>query len=212
MEKIQTADMNVSAVEASKSVESIVAESQEFIAKKIKNDEDLKQATELLSRVKNEAKSVKSILDGIVKPMKESMDAAKSLFKQPQERLSDMEIKIKQSILDYNRKVQAAAAKKAEKIEEKVNAGTIEFGTAMAKMSNIKQAPSSMQTETGGFQVRQGPLKIRVTDPSKLPASYFLRPRVIEAIRLEISEDVRAGQQVPEGAESYRDTIVAATA
>ncbi len=43
---------------------------------------------------------------------------------------------------------------------------------------------------------------------AEIPAKYFLRERVLEAIRLEVADDVRNGLPTPPGAEWITETNV----
>lgn len=156
---------------------------------KIKNDTDLKSAAEMLAQVKKIAKNVKAQKDPIVKAMNESLKQVRGLFAPTEQGLSDAEVAIKSAILQYTEKQEAKAAKKAERIEAKVDAGEMSLKAGMNKLSKVKQAETNVETDSGSANIRTVK-KVRIVDVSQLPTSYFLRDSVLEAIRKEVSNDV----------------------
>lgn len=175
----------------------------------ITNDEQLTEATNLLGQVKAFQKEVKAKKAAILDPLKESMAEVKELFKPLEERHAALETVLKPAMLAYHDAKDAAAVKEAERIERRLDKGTMKIETGMARLAEIDQARSSIQGDSGAAQFRQGAQKVRVLDPFSLPAEYFKRERVLEALRLEVAADVRRGLPCPRGAETYREKIVA---
>ena len=72
----------------------------------------------------------------------------------------------------------------------------VEFVKAMKplldKMKDVREA--------GGLDPFREP-EIRIIEQGAIPAAYYYRPAVIEAIRQEILKDHKAGQPIPPGAE-----------
>lgn len=175
----------------------------------IKNDDQLKNATELLAEVKRIEKNIKSKKDPIVKNLNATLRQVRDLFRPSEDRLAAVQSQLKGAILTYHDKVEQAALKKAEKIEEKVDSGEMGLAQGMGKLDKIKQAPTQVKVDNGGVQIRTV-RKVRITNVGQLPASYFMRERVVEALRMEVANDVlKLGKDVPKGAELYEEKVAA---
>lgn len=176
----------------------------------IRKDADLEQAAEFLAQVKRASKNVKLKKDTVMKPLNTALKAARELFKPLEDQLNEAEGLIKTAMLKYQSQVEARAARQADKIEAAVESGELDLVDAMAGVGNIKQAPTSVITDNGTVSFKEGPRKVRITDPSIIPTKYFLNERVIEALRLAVTEDViKKGLPCPPGAEVYREKQVA---
>lgn len=202
MENAPNKDVEVAKREAQK----LYQTSTEF---KIRKDADLLVAADQLKTIKTAAKNVKAQKDAIIKPAQLAIANTRDLFKPIETYLADAEKALKTGISKYHDRVEKAAAKKAAEIEQKIDAGELGIDEGVAKAGAIKQAPTSVKTETGGVQFRVTK-KVRITSVAALPASYLSRPRVLEALRMEVSEDVLKNKQpCPAGAEIYEVKTVA---
>lgn len=183
--------------------------SEQVYSIKIRKDADMTEATNKLVEIKRVYKNIDTRRKGITAPLRKAIKDVDDLFKDPLARLKDAEGIIKDAMIKYTEMVEARAAKRADKIESQVDSGEIGMADAMGKISNIKQAETSVKTEAGAASMRVI-TRIRITDASALPPKYFLRPRVIEALRIEVEEDVRrGGQECPAGAEKYEEKQMA---
>lgn len=176
---------------------------------KIRKDADLTAATGQVSEIKRLYKNIDGKRKSITAPLRQAIKEVDDLFKEPLTSLKTAEDTIKTEMLRYSDQVERAAARRAEKIEGQVDAGELDMGSAMGKLGSIKQAESSVKADTGSAQFKTV-TKIRIVNVGDIPPKYLLRPRVLEAIRIEVEEDVRKkGEQVPAGAESYEERQVA---
>ena len=183
--------------------------SEQVYKVRIRSEADLNLAGEKLAEIKKMQKEIEKRRKSFVDPLNKVVKDINAEFKNPLDRLKDAESLIKEAMVKYQAQVEARAAKKAEKIEAAVDAGDMDMGDAMGKLSNIKQAPTTV-AGAGGTTSFKVVKKIRITDPSSLPPTYFLRPRVLEALRMEVEDDVkRKGMPVPDGAQEYEDRQVA---
>jgi len=183
--------------------------SEQVYAIKIRKDQDVTEATEKLVEIKRIHKNIDTRRKTITSPLRKAIKDIDELFKEPLAQLKDSEALIKEAIIKYHEAVERRAAKRADKIESQADAGEIGIADTMGKISNIKQAESHVRTENGSANIRTI-TRIRITDPSKVPTKYFLRPRVIEALRIEVEDDVRRlGGEVPTGAEKYEEKNLA---
>lgn len=186
--------------------------SEAVYAVKIRSDADLNVATEKLSEIKKMSREIDKRRKSFVDPLNGVVKDINAQFKNPLDRLKDAEALIKEAMVKYQAKVEARAQKKAEQIESAVDAGDMEMGDAMGKLSNIKQAPQNVRGEggTASFRIVK---KIKISDPSLLPPTYFLRDRVLEALRMEVEDDVkRKGMPLPAGALEVEERQVAVRA
>lgn len=202
--------------EAKKEVEIVNNESRKLADQiykmKITSEASMNEATEVLISVKKMLKEIEKRRKSITQPLNLAIKNVNAMFKDPSERLTDAEKMIKEAMIKYQERIERRAAKKADKIEAQVDSGDLTMQEAMGKLSNVKEAKNGASVESGSTNVRTI-TKIRITNPAELPPKYFLRPRVIEALRLEVEEDVRKkGEPVPTGAEKYEDKQVAVRA
>lgn len=191
--------------EASKEVQIANIESKklagEIYAVKIRSDKDLSNATNKLGEVKKMAKEIEKRRKLITQPLNAAIKEVNAMFKDPADRLADAEKLIKEAIIKYQTRIEARATKQAQKIEDAVESGEMTLSEGMGKLGRIKQGSDSVQAESGTASFRKN-RKIVITDPGALPAKYFLRDSVIEALRKEVDKDVRQnGLDLPTGAD-----------
>lgn len=179
---------------------------------KIRKDADMTEATKILAEIKRVTKNIDGTRKSITAPLRLAIKNTDELFKNPLARLKDAEGLIKAEMIKYTESVERRAVKRADKIEGQVDSGELGMADAMGKMSGIKQAESNVKTDAGSVNFKTV-TKVRIIDPSLLPAKYFLRERVLEALRMEVEDDVRKrGEEVPTGAEKYEEKQVAVRA
>lgn len=177
---------------------------------KITNDDELHAAADLLARIKGQTKKLTKRKKEILDPLAASVKSIRQLFADPETTLSAAENTLKSAVIAYHDIKAEEARIQAERIERRVEKGTMKVETGMAKLGTIDQPDSALFTANGSTQVKQSAAKIRITDVGALPAEYLQRERVLEALRLEVAADVRNGIPCPAGAEVYRDKVVAA--
>lgn len=185
---------------------------------KVETDDDLKQTTSLLGSIKSNSKELKAKKSAALTPLKESIKEINSWFKPAEDHLASIEQSIKQAMLVYHEEKEAAARKEAERIERRIDKGTMKVETGIAKLAGINQADSNVQTVNGSAQFRQSAEKIRVTDPVALVKDHpelLMTERVLEALRMETTawlKEGKLGVYKPAGIEVYRDKVVAGIA
>mgnify|MGYP001292038927 CR=1 FL=1 len=176
---------------------------------RIRSDADLNLATEKLAQIKKVYKDIDKRRKSFVDPLNRVVKDINTEFKIPLDRLKAAETLIKDAMVKYQAQVDARAAKKAEKIEAAIDAGEMDVAEGMAKLSTVKQAPTGSNAQSGSasFKVVK---KIKIVDVSLIPTSYFLRERVMEAVRMEVEADVKGkGLPMPAGAEFVEERQVA---
>lgn len=165
---------------------------------KIRKDTDLAEANEVLLAIKRTANNIEKKRKAITQPLNASLKEINAMFKEPASKLKVAETIIKAEMLNYQDRVDRRAAKRIAKIQDQVDSGELDMSKGMEKMAGIKQGPSGIANEGGttSFKTTQ---RIEIEDVTLIPAGYFMRERVLEAIRMEIESDVRSGAAVPPG-------------
>jgi hypothetical protein len=174
----------------------------------IDSQESLSQATDILSKIKTSAKDLKSRKEEITNPLNAALKSARSLFKPLEDDLATAERTIKGKILDYSNEVEEEARKKAAKLEDRVERGTMRTDTAMRKMDEIETVGSSVQGASGSVQFRMV-RNIKIVDPTKIPLKYLSNEKVLAAISAAVRTDVLNGTKV-DGVEIVEEKQIAA--
>lgn len=168
----------------------------------IASQDDMVKATDLLSKVKTVGKMLKDRKEAITKPLNEALSSARDLFRPIEADHLQAEKVIKTKMLAYQDAEEKRAAIEAKKITDRVERGTMRADTAVAKIQNIEQAPTSVQGKVGVVKTMIVK-KYRVVDESKLPREFLIpnMPAITEALK--------AGAVVP-GAEMYEEKVISA--
>lgn len=183
-------------------------------AMKIVDDTELKGASSILGEIKTISKELKTSKEAITKPLNQALKEVRDLFRVPETNLADAEKVVKGAILEYHTEQQVIADKQIAKIENRVGVGRghIKVETAMAKLADVDQPETNIQTEQGGAQIKLGPRKVRITNVHALIAAapgWLEDPRVKEAIRLAVTPPILSAMITLPGTEIYQDKIVA---
>lgn len=166
----------------------------------IASNEDMKAATDMLSKIKSVGKMIKERKEAITKPMMEALASARDLFKPIESNLADAERIVKRKMLDFQSEADEKVAADRLKIAQKVEKGTMKAETAVAKMEGLQGAPKAVQGSIGS--VRTSIIKkYRVIDESKLPREYLI-PNMPK-----ITQSLKDGFLVP-GAEMYQEKVI----
>lgn len=177
----------------------------------ISDDHTLKDAAELLAEIKTRQKQLKGQKKKILDPLNQAAKELRALFKQPEDVFAEVELDLKTAMLDYHNAKDVKAQKEMDSINRRLEKGTMKIETGIAKLAGIDQADTSI----GSVQFKKGRSKVRITDPEALIAavpSLLYNTRVLEAIRLEISDDILKANKAFPGTEIYREKVVAGVA
>ena len=152
---------------------------------KIESAEDYAKAGEFLAQVKKYAKQFKAEKTAVLKPIKDLVKAYEETLKPTADDLSNIEHHLKQKMLLWNEEQSKKAAEEAAKLEKKIESGYIKNPETISRnMAGIETVNNAEAGVTESMVT-----KIRITDISKIPAEYFSRPRVIEALMVELRKD-----------------------
>ncbi len=178
----------------------------------ITNDEQQQTATKTLVSVKANAKELKAKKDAMLNPLKESVKEIEAFFKPAEDHLKAIEQAIKDATIAYYEIKEAAAKKEMDRIERRMDKGTLSVEKGVAKLAGVDTPGQTLQLGDASVQFKNGPRKVRITDVEaliKARPSLLTRERVLEMLRLEIAADIKAGAPVPAGVEVYRERTAA---
>jgi hypothetical protein len=166
----------------------------------IKNEEEIKEATDILSRISTIEKRVKAEKEKLTKPATEIIKWARSVFSPIEKNYKEAEYIIKDKMILYNQKLEEKNRKKLEAISKKVEEGKIDIDKASENIESLK-TQNSYKGEEGGIQFKTLK-KLNIIDESKLPRIYLIPNE------RKIKEALINGIEVP-GAEIINEKIVA---
>jgi hypothetical protein len=149
----------------------LVAEAREL---KVANDEDLKDATTLLSKMNTIIDNVEAEKDKVLSPLKQAMKAEQDRWK-PIELMYKGPIEYVRSVISAYQTAKTKAAKLEEaKIASRMGEGRgkLSLETAVKKMGEIDQPEKKVETVHGSITFRTDEV-LKVVDPSKVPQKYF---------------------------------------
>lgn len=151
----------------------------------VDSQESYDNAGMVLNEVRAKSKEVIKRKEEITKPLYAGYKSAMDLFK-PSETLSKtIENIIKQKMLTFKKEQDRIAKEKAEKIQKRLDKGTMRPDTAIRKIEEtpvVSNAQAKVKTST----IK----RVRIVDWNLVPKSYFTLPSVLQAVELEIRKDV----------------------
>lgn len=169
----------------------------------ITSDETLAAATTELSKMKQVAKMIKDRKEAITRPLMESLNSARDLFKPIESNLADAERIVKRKMLDYQDAQEKARVEATAKLAARVEKGTMKAGTALKKMDELPSATTAIQGNAGGTIKTSIIKKYRIVDETLLPREFLVPSMPL------ITEALKAGKLVP-GAEVYEEKVISA--
>jgi hypothetical protein len=168
----------------------------------IKAPEDMSRAADVLSKIKTVGKMVRDRKELITRPLMESLNSVRDLFKPIESTHADAERIIKGKMLDYQNAEEVRQEKERLALANRVEKGTMKPETAVRKMEAMAPVATAAQGKVGSVSTRIVK-KYRVFNEGMLPRE-FLVPDMGK-----ISEALKAGQVVP-GAEIYEEKVISA--
>lgn len=168
----------------------------------IKSEDDMKEATDLLSKIKKVGKMITDRKKEITDPINQALKSARDLFKPIEQSHEEAERMIKSKMLTWQSAEDARIRKEQEKVATKVETGKMSTEKAVEKMEQIGEVKTSVQGKTGSISTREVP-KYKITDENLVPREYCSP----DMSKIRVALD--AGVQVP-GAEKYYEKVIAA--
>lgn len=168
----------------------------------IKTEDDAKQATDILSRIKQVGKLIAEKKEAITKPLNEALRETRALFAPLEASYAEAEQTIKSKMIAYSDAVAEANKKKEEQLVARVEKGTMKFETASTKIAEMKNPEAKVEGQKGEvtFRITKD---FEIVDKTKIPLEYY------ELNLVAIRRAVQAGIDIP-GVKVVERKIVAA--
>ena len=167
----------------------------------IDSDAKMSEATEILKKIKVVGKMITEKKELITKPINQALKEAREMFRPLENDCSDAEREIKSKMIAYQNEVEMKRKKELEKIEKKVESGTMKIETAIKKVDKVQEVPTSVTSGGGSISTRIIK-KVRIIDESIIPREYLVPDmKKIEAV-------AKAGVEI-QGVELYEEKSIA---
>lgn len=177
----------------------------------IKSSDDMKAATDMLSKMKTVAKMMKERKEAITKPLTEALNSARDLFKPIETDLADAERLVKSKMIAFQDAQEKAADEQRMKLAQRVEKGTMKPETAVAKMEAIQAPETHVQGNVGSVQTRKVK-KVRFLEITKLEGPQIIKLALAGYLQwneVAARRDALAGKEIP-GAEVYEEKVIGA--
>jgi hypothetical protein len=143
-------------------------------------------AVAVVAKVKPTLSDVfKAEKDRVLKPVKDLVKSYEATLKPTADQLADLEKLLKGKMLSYNEEQSAIAAKQSEALDRKIESGYIKSPETMMKNMAAIETPDNANAGVTESMVK----KVKLVDIRLIPAEYFARPKVVEALMVELRKD-----------------------
>jgi hypothetical protein len=139
----------------------------------IKNEEQLKEATDELVVLKTIQKQITEKKEGVIKPLMTALRNARAIFAPFEEKIEEAEQAIKDKMIKYQQIVEANAQKKSEKIAKDVETGRIGFDEGVKRQAKIAEPQKTISTDNGQITYRIVK-KVVIEDSALIPREYLI--------------------------------------
>lgn len=139
----------------------------------ISNQDEMKIATEMLSQVNKIGDSIKEKKDAVIKPINAGVKALRALFKPVEENRDEAVSIIKNKMVDYQTKIEEENKIKEERIEKRVEKGTMKAETAVNKLEEMPEIENKVESDIGSVNFKTI-RKVEIIDESLLPREYLM--------------------------------------
>lgn len=169
----------------------------------IESQEDLEKATDVLSKIKQVGKMIKERKELITRPLMDSLNSVRDLFKPIEQSHAEAESIIKRKMLAFQDEQDRKRREEEARIAARVEKGTMKIETAVRKVEALPTVSTAAQGKVGAISTRIIK-KVRIVDESKLPREYLMpdMARINDAA-------LKQSKEIP-GVEVYEEKVIAA--
>lgn len=170
----------------------------------VRDGETYIEAGHILHNVVRMKNRIKTVRDAFTKPARDIISQAKELFDPMVVDAETMERNIKQSMLEWQTKLETENQRITDRLERRVLRGSLKLETAVKKASLLMQPDMA---EAGVIQ--SSVKKVRITNPALIPQQYWVIDEA--AIRRDALGNKARGIEpiaVP-GTEVYEEQVLA---
>lgn len=163
---------------------------------KIESEEDMAEATELLSKVNKVGDMIKARKEAITKPLNAALKSARDIFRPMEDAQSAAKRTISQKMIAYQTKVEEERKKKEAQVAARVEKGTMKIETAAKKMEALPEVKTNVQTKSGSVSFKTV-RNVKVVDETKVPREY-LQLDMVKIRKAALAGEKIAGVEVVE--------------
>ena len=149
----------------------------------IKTQDDANKAADILKEISEVEKVVIARKESITKPIMASLSVIRDMFRPIENDCAGAKKTIKNKILVWQTNEEIRIEKEKNRIENRVEKGTMRADTASGKLEALGEAPTKSEGSVGKVSTRTV-TKVRITDESLIPRAYLVpdMKKITEAI------------------------------
>lgn len=140
---------------------------------KITNPPEMIQATEMLSKANQTLDALTDSKELLTKPLNQALKEVRERYKPAETILTEVISRIRNSMSSYQTKELQKKREKEIELAGKIASGDLSLEQASTKLSNIKNAPKTVETGAGSVRFRTDKI-LRITSIDKLPRMYLI--------------------------------------
>jgi chromosome segregation ATPase len=176
--------------QAKKEIKSLELKVQEIKVLKIKNDEELKTASNYLTQLNNLKKEITAKKETITKPLNEALKNIRNLFYPLEKKVNDLVLELKNKIAEYEEEKRKLIEKEKKELAEKVEKGELKMEHALSVLEQSQTTNGSIKTDDGKVFFRMVK-EVVIEDESLIPREYLV-PNMVK-----IRSDALNGKNIP---------------
>lgn len=156
---------------------------------RIANENDLAKGADLLHEVKNVKSALTKRKEEITRPIMQSLESVRDLFRPLEDAYKDAERIIKEKMTAFQLAETKRIKAKQDEIKTKLEQGKIKTETAISRLENVGEVSTKFEGIVGKISFKTH-LKLEITDEKLIPRAYLVPDRV------KITGALRAGLTV----------------
>ena len=162
----------------------------------IETDDQMEQATDILSKIKTVGKTITERKEQITKPLNEALKSTRALFKPIEKDNEAAERIIKDKMLDFQLEADRKREEQETKLRARVGRGTMKDETADRKIDELGEVKKTVVGQSGATSFKDVRV-VKVTDVTKVPDEYLQTEAVIDVVRKAVKADALDGKTIP---------------
>jgi hypothetical protein len=170
-------------VEYKKEVSPIIKQAETLT---VTNAEEVKEATEVLSRLNKSLDAIEAEKDKVLGPLKEAAKAEKARWKPLEDMFDGAVSRIRGLLSTYQTEQMRIKREEEAKVLARVGEGKGKFKveTVIRKLGEIVTPEARVEVESGGLTFRKSKT-LKITDASKVPDEYWVidEKKLLDALK-----------------------------
>lgn len=152
----------------------------------VTNAEEVKEATEVLSRLNKSIDSMEAEKDKVLGPLKEAAKAEKARWKPLEDMFGGAVDRIRGLLSSYQTEQMRIKRAEEAKVLARMGEGKGKFKaeTVIRKLGEVTAPEAKVEVESGGLSFRESK-QLKITDESKVPDEYWVidEKKLLDALK-----------------------------